>query len=101
MGYGAVLLLAEKGFEKQVFADSTRVRLVVDARHHVGSRLGTREDRTMLVLSRRVGERIRIGADIWLVVLEINGDKVRLGLDAPKEIDIVREELIEDDNPAS
>jgi carbon storage regulator len=55
----------------------------------------------MLVLSRRVGERIRIGADIWLVVLEINGDKVRLGLDAPKEIDIVREELIEDDNPAS
>jgi carbon storage regulator len=55
----------------------------------------------MLVLSRRRGERIRIGAYIWVTVLEVNGDKVKLGFEAPEEVDIAREELIieeEDDS---
>ncbi len=47
----------------------------------------------MLILTRRVDERIFIGDDITLCVLDIEGNRVRLGLDAPKEIAILREEI--------
>jgi len=47
----------------------------------------------MLVLSRLKGERIMIGGDIQLTVVEIGGDKVRLGIDAPKEIPVHRQEV--------
>ena len=47
----------------------------------------------MLVLSRRQGERIHIGSDITVVVVEILGDKVRLGFDAPADVAIHREEV--------
>jgi len=47
----------------------------------------------MLILTRRVDERICIGDDITLCVLGIEGSRVRLGVDAPKEIEILREEL--------
>jgi len=47
----------------------------------------------MLILTRRVDERIFIGEDITLCVLDIEGNRVRLGLDAPKEVAILREEL--------
>ena len=47
----------------------------------------------MLILTRRVDERIFIGDDITLCVLDIEGNRVRLGLDAPKEIAILREEV--------
>lgn len=47
----------------------------------------------MLILTRRVDERIFIGEDITLCVLDIEGNRVRLGLDAPKEIAILREEI--------
>lgn len=49
----------------------------------------------MLVLSRRKEEQIRIGDDIVITVVEIRGDKVRLGIDAPKSIRIDREEIRE------
>ena len=49
----------------------------------------------MLVLSRRVGERLLIGDDIEIVVLEAKSGQVRLGIEAPREIPIVREELLE------
>lgn len=48
----------------------------------------------MLVLGRRVGEKIMIGDDIKLTVLGISGGQVRLGLAAPDEVLILREELI-------
>ena len=48
----------------------------------------------MLVLSRRLGERLKIGDDIEIVVLGIQGNQVRMGIDAPKSINVVREELI-------
>ena len=48
----------------------------------------------MLVLSRRIGERIVIDDQIVVTVVEIKGDKVRLGIEAPKEIPIWREELV-------
>jgi len=47
----------------------------------------------MLILTRRIDERIFIGENITLSVLDIEGNRVRLGLEAPKEISILREEV--------
>lgn len=48
----------------------------------------------MLVLTRRSGEAVHIGDDIVVRVLGVNGNQVRLGFDVPKEINVVREELL-------
>ena len=47
----------------------------------------------MLVLSRKIGERIRIGNDIVITVTDVAGSRVRLGIDAPRDQIIRREEL--------
>lgn len=47
----------------------------------------------MLVLSRKQDEKIMIGDSITLMVISIQGDKVRLGIEAPKEVSIHREEV--------
>ena len=47
----------------------------------------------MLVLSRKKNEKIRINDNITLVVVEIRGDKVRLGVEAPAEVPVHREEV--------
>ena len=47
----------------------------------------------MLVLSRKPGESIDIGEETTVTVLEVRGDRVRLGIVAPKEIRVVRTEL--------
>lgn len=47
----------------------------------------------MLVLSRKVGEKIVIGGNIELYVVDIRGDKVRLGIEAPRNVSIHREEI--------
>ena len=47
----------------------------------------------MLVLSRKSMERIQIGDSIVVTVLEIRGNKVRIGIEAPKEIHVLRAEL--------
>ncbi len=47
----------------------------------------------MLVLSRREGERIRLGESIVLTVVRVNGDKVRVGIEAPADLLVLREEL--------
>ena len=47
----------------------------------------------MLVLSRKKNESIVINNDITIVVVEIRGDKVRLGVEAPKEIPVHRREV--------
>lgn len=49
----------------------------------------------MLVLSRKKDEKIIIGDSITLMVIEIRGDKVRLGIDAPKEVTVHRQEVYE------
>ena len=49
----------------------------------------------MLVLSRKKNESIVINNDITIVVVEIRGDKVRLGVDAPKEVPVHRREVYE------
>lgn len=48
----------------------------------------------MLVLSRRIGERIRIGDDIELTILSYRGRSVVVGIEAPQEITIRREEIL-------
>jgi carbon storage regulator len=47
----------------------------------------------MLVLSRKIGERIWIGDNIAVTVVRITGGGVRLGIEAPAELPVVREEL--------
>lgn len=49
----------------------------------------------MLVLSRKAGERIWIGDDISVTVVRITGGGVRIGIEAPHEMPVVREELKE------
>lgn len=48
----------------------------------------------MLVLSRHKNEKIIIGDNITVMVIEIRGDKVRLGIDAPMDIPVHREEVL-------
>jgi carbon storage regulator len=48
----------------------------------------------MLVLARKPGEQIVIGDRITVTLLEIQGDRIRLGIEAPKAVPIIREELI-------
>lgn len=47
----------------------------------------------MLVLSRRAGESIMIGDDVVVTILEIRGDIVRVGVDAPRDVTVHREEV--------
>ncbi|OIH98559.1 MULTISPECIES: carbon storage regulator CsrA [unclassified Curtobacterium] len=48
----------------------------------------------MLVLTRKVGERILVGDDIVITVLDARGDGVRIGIDAPRGVKIQREEVV-------
>ena len=47
----------------------------------------------MLVLSRKTGEKIRIGDNVTVTIVRIGPNNVRLGIDAPRDLNIVREEL--------
>ncbi|HEV3303195.1 MAG TPA: carbon storage regulator [Planctomycetaceae bacterium] len=48
----------------------------------------------MLVLSRKTGEKIRIGDNVTVTIVRIGPNNVRLGIDAPRDLNIVREELV-------
>jgi carbon storage regulator len=48
----------------------------------------------MLVLTRRVGDGLMIGGGIEVTVLEIQGDKIKIGINAPKDVSILRKELV-------
>ncbi|PKR77987.1 carbon storage regulator [Halalkalibacillus sediminis] len=49
----------------------------------------------MLVLTRKTGEAIHIGDDIQLKVIAVDGDQVKIGIDAPRNVDIHRSEIYE------
>jgi carbon storage regulator len=64
-----------------------------NSRYNCHPKTGTEAD--MLVLTRRIGEIIRIGPDIVVTILGVNGFQVRLGIDAPKDVAVHREEVFE------
>jgi carbon storage regulator len=47
----------------------------------------------MLVLSRREQERIKLGDSIVVTIIRVSGERVRIGIDAPPEVAVVRDEL--------
>ena len=49
----------------------------------------------MLVLTRRLGESINIGDDVKITVVDIDGKQVKIGIEAPRDISIFREEVYE------
>ena len=58
----------------------------------------------MLILSRKVNEKVVIGDDITISIIEVRGDQVRIGIDAPKKIKVFRQEVfdaIKEENKAA
>lgn len=60
----------------------------------------------MLILTRRVGESLMVGEEITVTVLGVKGNQVRIGIDAPKDVAVHREEIFQrikndDDSPES
>jgi carbon storage regulator len=58
----------------------------------------------MLILSRRPGESLTIGDNITITVVSINGNQIRLGINAPREVRVLRDEIykaISDENQAA
>ncbi len=54
----------------------------------------------MLILTRKIGEMIRIGDDVTVRVLAVRGGQVSLGFTAPNDVRIFREEVLRDERPA-
>ncbi len=53
----------------------------------------------MLVLSRKLNQAVKIGAGVVVTILEITHDRVRLGIAAPRDVRVLRDELISHDAP--
>ena len=49
----------------------------------------------MLILARKVGQSIMIGEDVEITVIEVRGEQVRLGINAPKNVSVYRKELLD------
>lgn len=50
----------------------------------------------MLILSRKVDEKIKIGNDISIQIISVSGDQVKIGVDAPKHVKVFRQEVFDD-----
>ena len=58
----------------------------------------------MLILSRKTDQQIKIGDDITLTIIEIRGDQVKIGVEAPKDVKVFRQEVfdaIQNENKAA
>jgi carbon storage regulator CsrA len=49
----------------------------------------------MLILTRKVGETLMIGANVTVTVMNVSGNQVRIGINAPKDVEVHREEIYE------
>lgn len=47
----------------------------------------------MLILTRRIGESLKIGPDITVTILGVQGNQIRIGIEAPKDVTVLREEV--------
>jgi carbon storage regulator len=56
---------------------------------------GLQQGGSILVLTRRVTESVRIGSDITVTVLGVKGRQVRIGIDAPRDMAVHREEIVD------
>jgi carbon storage regulator len=56
---------------------------------------GGKQGGSMLILTRRVSERLMIGTDVAVTVLGVKGNQVRIGVDAPRDVAVHREEIFE------
>jgi carbon storage regulator len=65
----------------------------MDACTHCEAASNIMEDVIVLVLSRKPGKKIQIGSDITITVLEGRGNKIRIGIEAPEDVPILRAEL--------
>ena len=52
----------------------------------------------MLILTRRTGEALKIGNDVSVTVLGVKGNQVRLGISAPRDVSVFREEVLQKPN---
>lgn len=58
----------------------------------------------MLILSRKIDEKIRIGEDIIITLIDVHGDQVKIGVEAPKSVKVFRQEVfdaIQNENKAA
>ncbi len=65
----------------------------LDAPNHISSAIEIIKGKAMLILTRRIGETIIVGDDVNVIVLGVNGNQVRLGINAPKDTPVHREEI--------
>ena len=49
----------------------------------------------MLILSRKIDEKIRIGDDIVITLIDVHGDQVKIGVEAPKKVKVFRQEVFD------
>ena len=49
----------------------------------------------MLILSRKIDEKIKIGEDITITIIDIHGDQVKIGVEAPKNVKVFRQEVFD------